>query len=116
MPECILLSENMNQKRTKHKNLGAKIIQNAKRLGLSIAKNKFITIWNFENMQKERDCFISNVLDKCNLNEVQVSLSKLNLWHTNQLLDNEQEKIVIQRQLKIREGKNILEEKQSGSK
>src|SRR5437588_293567 len=43
MPECILLSENMNWKRTKYKNLGAKIIQYAKRLGISVAKNEFIT-------------------------------------------------------------------------
>jgi len=43
MPDCILLSENMNWKRTKHKNLGAKIIQHAKRLGLSIDKNEFTT-------------------------------------------------------------------------
>jgi len=42
MPECILLSENMNWKRTKYKNLGAKIIQHAKKLGFSVAENKFI--------------------------------------------------------------------------
>ena len=108
MPECILLSENINQKRTKHKNLEAKIIQHAKILGLSIAKNEFIISWDLENMQKERDCFISNILDKCNLNEVQMSLNKLNLQHTNQLLDKEQEKMVTQRQLKVREGKRHI--------
>src|SRR5437868_10929390 len=43
MPEYILLSENMNWKRTKYKNLEAKIMQHTKRLGLSIAKNKFTT-------------------------------------------------------------------------
>ena len=79
IPEYILLSENMNWKRTKHKNLEAKIMQHAKRLGLSVAKNEFTTSWNLENMQEERDCFISNILDKCNLNEVQVSLNRLNL-------------------------------------
>src|SRR5205085_11534495 len=59
-------------------------------------------------MQEERDCFISNILDKCNLNEVQASLNRLNLWHTNQLLDKEQEKMVTWRQLKVREGKRHI--------
>src|SRR5437868_15395648 len=59
-------------------------------------------------MQKERDCFINNILDKCNLNEVQVRLNRLNLWHTNQLLDKEQEKIVTWRQLKVRERKRHI--------
>ena len=89
MPECILLSENMNWKKTKHKNLGAKIMQHAKKLGLGVAKNEFTTSWDLENTQEERDCFISNILDKCNLNEVQMSLNRLKLWHTNQLLDKE---------------------------
>ena len=39
--ECILLSKNTKWKKTKHKNLGAKVIQHAKRLELSIAKNEF---------------------------------------------------------------------------
>ena len=41
MLECILLSENMNWKRTKYKNLGAKIMQYAKKLGFSVAENEF---------------------------------------------------------------------------
>ena len=116
IPECILLSENMNQKRTKYKNLGAKIIQYIKKLGFSVAENKFIISWDLENLQEERDYFISNILDKYNLKEVQVSLNKLSLQHTNQLLDNEQKRIVTQRQLKVREGKDIFEEKQSSLK
>ena len=108
MLECILLSENMNWKRTKYKNLGAKIIQHAKKLGFSVTKNEFIASWDLENLQEESDYFISNVLDKCNLKEVQVSLNKLNLWHTNQLLDNEQKRMVTWRQLKVREGKRHI--------
>src|SRR5437868_3225204 len=108
MPECILLSENMNWKRTKYKNLEAKIMQHAKKLGFSVAENKFTVNWDLKNLQEERDYFISNVLDKCNLKEVQVSLNKLNLWHTNQLLDNEQKWIVIWRQLKVREEKRHI--------
>ena len=41
MPEYILLSENMNWKRSKYKNLRAKIMQHAKKLGFSVAENKF---------------------------------------------------------------------------
>ena len=41
--ECILIAENMNWKKTKHRNLEAKIIQYAKKLGLSVVKNKFTT-------------------------------------------------------------------------
>ena len=111
MPECILLSENMNWKRTKYKNLGAKIMQHAKKLGFSVAENEFTASWNLKNLQEERDCFISNILDKCNLKEVQASLNKLNLWHTNQLLDNEQKRMVTWRQLKVREGKRYIRKK-----
>ena len=39
--ECILLFENMNWKRTKYKNLRAKIMQHTKKLGFSIAENEF---------------------------------------------------------------------------
>ena len=70
MLECILLSKNMNWKRTKYKNLGAKIMQHAKKLGFSVTKNEFIASWDLENLQEESDYFISNVLDKCNLKEV----------------------------------------------
>ena len=69
-------------------------MQHAKKLGFSVAENEFTASWNLKNLQQERDCFISNILDKCNLKEVQVSLNKLNLWHTNQLLDNEQKRMI----------------------
>ena len=39
--ECILLSKNTKWKKTKYKNLGAEVIQHAKKLELSIAKNEF---------------------------------------------------------------------------
>ena len=53
MPECILLSENMNWKRTKYKNLGAKIMQHAKKLGFSVAKNKFIQARTLKTCRKK---------------------------------------------------------------
>ena len=92
--ECILLSKNTKWKKTKHRNLGAKIIQHAKKFELSIAKNDFTAGWNFVNLQDRKNCLISNILNKYNLKEVQESISKLNLQHVNQLLDNEQERIV----------------------
>ena len=109
--ECILLSKNTKWKKTKHKNLGAEVIQHAKKLELSIAKNEFTARWDFANLQEEENCLISNILDKCNINEVQVGISKLNLWHVNQLLDNEQKRMITWRQLKVREEKRHVGKK-----
>ncbi len=78
---------------------------------LSIAKNEFTARWDFANLQEEENCLISNILDKCNINEVQVGISKLNLWHVNQLLDNEQKRMITWRQLKVREEKRHVGKK-----
>src|SRR5207237_9501923 len=77
MPECILLSENMNWKKTKHKNLGAKIMQHAKKLGFSVDKNELTTRWELKNMQEERDYFISNILNKYNIKEKKININKI---------------------------------------
>ena len=54
-------------------------MQYVKRFELSITKNDFIAGWNFVNLQEKKNYHISNILNKCNLKEIQEGISKLNL-------------------------------------
>ena len=82
-PDCILTSDTVKETKVKYRNLKAKILQHAKRLGIKVAKNEFTESWNMLSSQEDRRDFIYNILDKYNIENGQTSLISLNLWHIN---------------------------------
>jgi hypothetical protein len=110
-PTCMLTAEDTKIRKIKHRNLGAKVLQQAKRLGLNIAVNEFTSSWNILSPQEESKFYICNILEKYDIKGAFSSISTLNLWHINQLFDLTKEKMLTWRQLKIKVGRSRIGKK-----
>ena len=109
--ECILTSKNSSWRNSNSRNLGAKVLQQAKRLEFSISENEDTKSWNILRCFERNELSIEVMLTKVGYLKQGKSLSKLNIWHLNQLLDQKKSKMLSWRQLKVMRG-----ERHSGKK
>ena len=109
--ECILTSRNSTWKSSNCRNLGAKVLQLAKKLGFTISKNEDTESWNIIESDKRKDLLIENILAKANRGKSISKVSRLNIWHINQLLNSGREYMITWRQFKVLRGKRHVGKK-----